>query len=56
MSVQIRQLEQDVAEVVAWAEQHREGETTDHEGATYEEGVYDALMWAMGYIQTRPDC
>jgi len=56
MALQIRQLEPELAEVIAWAEQHREGETTDNEGSTYEEGVYDALMWALGYIQTRPDC
>ena len=55
MTPQIKQSEADVAEVIAWTEQHRVGETTDHEDGTYEDGVYDALMWALGYIQTRPD-
>lgn len=56
MAPQIRQSEAEVAEVVAWAEQNRDSGVTDHEDGTYEEGVYDALMWALGYIQSRPDC
>ncbi|SIS88249.1 hypothetical protein [Neptunomonas antarctica] len=55
MSPQIQVSESEVADVIAWAEQHRAGGTTDHEDGAYEDGVHDALMWALGYIQTRPD-
>lgn len=55
MTLAIRVEESELAEVIAWSEEHVEGETTDHEGGTYEEGVRDALMWALGYISNRPD-
>ncbi len=56
MDIHVRVPEADLAEVLEWAEQHGVARTTDNEGSTYEEGVNDALRWALGFIQNRPDC
>jgi len=55
MDIHVRVAETDLAEVLEWAEQHCDQGTTDHEEGTYEAGVYDALRWALGFIQARPD-
>lgn len=55
MSYSVNVPEIEVNEVVQWAESAVLNDATDHEDGTYEQGVYDALMWALGYIQSRPD-
>jgi hypothetical protein len=55
MDIKVRVPEAELGEVMDWAQQHAEEDTTDNEGGTYEQGVYDALRWALGFIQSRPD-
>ncbi|MFN3881908.1 MAG: hypothetical protein ACK4L8_10820 [Nitrincola lacisaponensis] len=55
MTISVRVTEQELNEVLEWAQEHGEQMTTDHEEGTYEEGVSDALRWALGYIAGRPD-
>lgn len=51
----IRVPEADLSEVIEWADNNARADVTDHEDGTYEQGVRDALFWALGYIQSRPD-
>jgi hypothetical protein len=55
MSIKIPVTEDEVRDLLAWSELHVEGETTDHEAGTYEEGVHDAVKWMLGLIHSRPD-
>ncbi len=55
MSMQLPVTENEVQELLAWSEEHVDGGTTDHECATYEEGVNDAVRWMLGLIHSRPD-
>ncbi|WP_158217778.1 hypothetical protein [Marinobacterium stanieri] len=55
MSIELPVTESEVQELLEWSEQHVDGDTTDHECGTYEEGVNDTLRWMMGFIHSRPD-
>jgi hypothetical protein len=55
MTPPIRVTEQEINEVLAWAEEHGVGQTTDNPDGTYEEGVYDGIRWLLGQIRSRPD-
>lgn len=55
MSIRLPVTENDIQEVLAWSEEHVEGETTDHECGSYEEGVHDAIKWMLGLTHLRPD-
>ncbi|WP_191905938.1 hypothetical protein [Nitrincola iocasae] len=55
MSLTVKVEETEIQEVLAWAFEHGEQMTTDHEEGTYEQGVFDAINWILGYISSRPD-
>ena len=52
---EIRVDEIELNDVLTWAEANGIAGTTEHPDGTYEEGVHDALRWALGYIRARPD-
>lgn len=52
---QIEVEDQEIEEVLRWAQKHGLEGTTEHEEGTYEEGVADCLRWLLGAISTRPD-
>nr|WP_158651771.1 hypothetical protein [Marinobacterium profundum] len=55
MSLAMQVPETELMDVLEWSEEHGRQHSTDHPEGTYEEGVNDALRWALGYIHTRPD-
>ena len=46
---------EEIDQVLKWGINHNVESTTEHEDGTYEEGVADALLWALGQIRARPD-
>lgn len=55
MAIEVIRTEAEIHDVAVWAEEHSDHGTSEHSDATYEMGVLDALRWATGAVDARPD-
>lgn len=55
MAIEVIRTEAEIHDVAVWAEEHSDHGTSEYSDATYEMGVLDALRWATGAVDARPD-